>query len=336
MRTLFVWPAAEFSIWDVGRGLRNALAARGDEIRDYWLNRQLVIAQNGVEDFLPQGINGEQRHQIVSEIGSQGAVAHALWHQADRVVIVSGLNLHPGVIWALDRIGIPTAVWLTESPYEDDAQAQWVSASPSVTVFTHERASAAKYGWHYLPHAFDPAVHHPVAAAAGPDVLFIGTGWANRQRFFEAVDWTGIRLELVGLWPEMTVDSPIARFLAEQSCVRNEFVKDAYCGAAINVNLHRDHPSAESLNPRAYELAACGAFQISDPRLELEHVFGDSVPVFTSPAHMEALIRHYLAHPEERAAKAAEAQRRVQAHTFAQRAATLDAVMDDERRRRAA
>jgi spore maturation protein CgeB len=108
--------------------------------------------------------------------------------------------------------------------------------------------------------------------------------------------------------------------------VDNAITAALYQHAAIGLNpyrqsvaLKRGSPritTGESLNPRAVELAACGCFSISDWHAESEEVFGDLVPTYRTPAELEGLIRHYLAHPDERTAKAAALPERVQDRTF--------------------
>jgi len=59
--------------------------------------------------------------------------------------------------------------------------------------------------------------------------------------------------------------------------------------------------SVWSLGPRAYEIAACGGFQIAQAgRGELEEVFGDTVPVFETAQGMQALATFYVEHDKER------------------------------------
>jgi spore maturation protein CgeB len=87
--------------------------------------------------------------------------------------------------------------------------------------------------------------------------------------------------------------------------IPNERTALLYRRAKVGLNLYRtsqgwgpDAPPiahAESVNPRAYELAACGTFFLSDFRLESAEVFGDRVPMFRSPIEAAALLRRWLA-----------------------------------------
>ena len=70
-----------------------------------------------------------------------------------------------------------------------------------------------------------------------------------------------------------------------------------YRKARIGLNLYRatGGAPAESLNPRAYELAADGVFTVAQPRAEQTERLGGSVATFTTPGELEERIRTHLA-----------------------------------------
>lgn len=323
MRILFVHPSCDFSVMDVSRGYRRALTKiLGEEnIRDYWLNKHSAYHLKALPPVAQRDV------AIVAKHATENVLNEALYFNADLVLIVSGLNFHPIALWLLQRVGIPAAAILTESPYDDENQADWAATYPGMIVFTNEQVSAEKHGWSYLRHAFDPAIHAPLPAEDLSyhdqcDVLMVGTGWRERQQLLEQVDWTGIDLRLYGLWPEMETTSPLYPY-TWPVCVDNTLMPRYYAGAKICLNLHRSHATARSMNPRAYELAACGAFQISDPRAELVEVFGDAIPTFTNGDELNALIHRALNDPAWRAACVAKARQIVEYETFHQRAQAL-------------
>ena len=104
-----------------------------------------------------------------------------------------------------------------------------------------------------------------------------------------------------------------------------------FSATAVNLNVHSaDHvtgldPTPDYVNPRTFELAACGAFQLVDRRTPLADVFeDDEVVAFGSVAELRSLSEHYLRHPEEREAIAARAcARAVAAHTYEHRVAAI-------------
>ncbi len=326
MRVLLAWASCSWSVRDVTTGIRGALVRAGHAVRDYRLDNRLLLAHHAIpeEHWSPEGL---------SKMATENVLVEATYHRADLVLIISGFQFHEIGLWLLNHYRIPTAVLFTESPYQDEDQAGWLKRYPNVAVFTNERASAAKYGWHYLAAAYDPEVHRPVAPdpKEACDVLFVGTGFAERQRLLETMDWTGIDLRLRGLFPEMTDASPLAKFYVP-GCVNNSELPPIYAACKIALNPYRYHKEAESLNPRAYELAACGTFQVSDVRGESRELFGDSVPMYH--AHQDvadelgAIVRYYLAHPEERRIMASRAQVLVREHTFDRRVAEMTAALE--------
>jgi spore maturation protein CgeB len=118
----------------------------------------------------------------------------------------------------------------------------------------------------------------------------------------------------------------------------NDKAATLYRQAKVGLNLHRTSREfargashiqhAESMNPRAYELAACGVFQISDCRSEVREIFDWTVPTFDTPEQLEGLIRLSLERSAERQQKALQARQRVLPHTFAARAAQVLADLE--------
>ena len=339
MRILFVWTAAEFSVVDVARGYRLALGKQGHEIADYRLSRRIMYHGRAV------GPERAKDLEVLSRLASENVLLEAIRHKADLVVIISALHFHPDGIWFLARCKIPTVVIFTESPYFDERQEQFANVYPEMLVATNERVSARRYGWTYVPPAYDPDIHKPVDPdpEEACDVLMIGTGWEERVRLLEQVDWTGIKLRLLGFWKAcgfIADDSPLRPFIQEKS-VSNLEAPRFYASAKICLNSHRANDEAESVNPRVVEAAACGAFQISDPRAEMSQMFrwngswesavDPVIPTFSDAASLESQIRVYLADDERRRVHAAQARKCVEGQTFDERAATLMEAVEQRR-----
>lgn len=257
------------------------------------------------------------------------------------VIIVSGMYILPAWMKLLKRAGLKVGVLFTESPYNDPEQAHLLKYAD--IAWTHERISlerlkgfaiaqgAGRVPIHYLPHAYNPKVHFPEATPkTGHDVAFVGTGFPERVELLQAVQWNGIDFGLYGTWSNIGSRAKIRRFVKNGPIHNNEAVR-IYRQSKIGLNLHRISigyskgsdriRNAESLNPRAYELAACGLFYVSDYRPELTEVFGDLVPTFSGPNQLGEVLREWLAKPErerlERGKVLAEA---VRPHHWAVRA----------------
>ncbi len=262
----------------------------------------------------------------------------------DKPHLVLALAQAPVTTRLLDRLaeqGVATALWFVEDfrrfPY-------WQHVAPHYRyVFTIQRggcleafAAAGIQNACYLPCAADPAVHAPCVlsdgerAEIGSAVSFVGAGYHNRRATFRRLlgmdfkiwgsEWEGA----AGLWT--TVVQRGGARLSTADCVR------VFNATAVNLNLHSStyvdgvDPIGDFVNPRTFELAACGAFQLVDERRLLPELFvpGVEIATFASAAELRERVEHYVAHPEERRAMAAAGRRRVLAeHTYEMRMAQM-------------
>lgn len=349
-RVLLVGAGAEFSIKDVENGYYAALQHElGPDLYYYDLGSRLTLAQRWLTWlWTARGKDPARRPGWPDAVyrGGIEALELALRYEVDWVLVISGMFLHPDAVGLMRRAGLRTAVLFTESPYEDEPQARlaglvdmcWTTERTSVTRLRAANPHAA-----YLPHAFDPARHAPMSAAdddhdvPAHDVVFVGTGFAERCELLEQVDWTGVDLGLYGTWTLLGSRHKLRRAI-RGGTVDNARTAALYRRAKIGLNLYRASQQygrktprvqgAESLNPRAYELAACGNFQLSDWRAEVNETFGWSVPTFTTAQELERLVREYLERPADRAAATTMARRLVAPHTFAARAAQVLADLE--------
>src|SRR6185436_15973001 len=180
----------------------------------------------------------------------------------------------------------------------------------------------------YLPCGFDPRVHRPLTLDGdemrelGSDVSFVGAGYRNRRlalrRFLDldfklwGSDWGGAE--------------DLGRVLQRSGArVDTDDSVRIFNASKVNLNLHSStyhdgvDPRGDFVNPRTFELAGTGAFQIVDQRTLLPPLFAADreLAVATSVSEMRALTEHYLAHDEERRATAARARERaLAAHTY--------------------
>jgi hypothetical protein len=172
------------------------------------------------------------------------------------------------------------------------------------------------------------------------DVVFVGTGFPERIALLEAVDWTGIDLGLYGNWESLREDSPIKKFV-RSGTISNGHATSLYKRSKICLNLYRTTTDfsggpltiqPESLNPRAYELAASGAFTLSEARAEVSEHFGDLVPTFSDATQLGMLIRHWLADDAGRSSVAARLPACVAEDTWLARGRQLIANLHGLRR----
>lgn len=314
MRILLCPPAVNFSVADVARGYLSALRRAGCDVEVYPTRARF---------HEQKALAGEARERLGWKTACELILQAALYHRSDLVLFICSQTFHPVIVQLLKRVQINAAVLMTESPYQDDDQTTWTAHYPGMHVFTHEKFSAEKYGWHYLPHAYDPDVHKPTPPRPEDicDVLMVGWGWPERQKALEAEDWTGIDLRILGRWDGITEDSPLSKYY-RPGLVPNADLPQMYAGAKVNLNIHRPHRDAVSLNPRAYELAACGAFQMCDRREP--SMLGRVLA--SHPEHL-GLIKYWLRNDDERRVRAEVQQQTVRGETFDARVKTLLSVV---------
>jgi spore maturation protein CgeB len=183
----------------------------------------------------------------------------------------------------------------------------------------------------YLPMAADPSVHRPLELTQaereeyGSDVSFVGAGYANRRAIFPRLlghEWT------FKLWGnEWDGATDLASVLQRHGArIDTGTCQKVFNASTVNLNLHSWagtglDPDGDFVNPRTFELAACGAFQLTDRRALLPDVLAaDEVATVSSPDELPGAITHWLGEPEQRLAMAAHARQRVLAeHTYAHR-----------------
>lgn len=352
MKVLLVHPGASWSTADVFEGLKYGLQAQGVDVRPYRLDTRIEVSgktayamwrqKRKLDPTLPK----PNQADIYYDAGCR-ALAMALREQVDCVLVVSAMFLHPDVLILMKRAGLRVTVLFTESPYDLEREAMvarlvdgcWTNERSSVSLL---RAVNPNTG--YLPHAWHPLRHTP-----GPhegddqvpahDVVFVGSGFAERIGWFNSIDWSGIDLGLYGTWEKNRLSKPL-RACVKADCIDNVAASALYRRAKVGLNLYRTSKGAttraaqhiahaESLSPRAYELAACGAFHLSEHRLEVAERFGDLVPTFRTPAEAEALIRTWLSNDAGRAEVSAQLPAHVAAASWVDRAGV---VLGDIRR----
>lgn len=342
MKLLLISPGASWSTADVEAGLRFGLESHGVQIVRYRLDERIDRSKR----WLYTAWRRARRKQpalekpTVADVFYQagvGAIEMALRHQVDAVLVVSAMFLHPDVMILMKRAGLRVVVLFTESPYDELKELSvarlvdgcWTNERSSVPAFQRVNVNSG-----YLPHGWHPERHRPGAqpgdeAFESHDVVFVGTAFSERVKWLSEIDWTGIDLGLYGSWESLGSRHPLRRFL-RGGAIDNTKTAALYRRAKIGLNLYRtsqgwgkDAPAiahAESLNPRGYELAACGAFHLSTYRAEVVEAFGPLVPTFSTPAEAEALIRTWLPNATGRADIAAQLPASVAESSWAHRA----------------
>ena len=330
----------EFSTFDVALGYDTALHALGHEVYSFAYHRALRFYRGALEVYHDDEADIPKGAEVA--LASEQVAVIAVDFRPDVALIVAGLNFGARGYQLLNAMGIPTAILLTESPYLDYIQINMARAAQATILFTNDRASVGPLVEDtgqpvtYLPHSFDPARHYPqeVGPEFQSDVFFHGTLWPEREALFSQVRGMPYRMHLDGIDPHAVGEAVMPSIL--QRVMSNDAVARHYSGAAIALNHHRtcvgggdelehiEAGEAWSLGPRAFEIAACGAFQLcDDARPELGEVFGDSVATYRNAEHLKAQVAYYMQHPAERREMAEESRHCVEGCSFMTRAETI-------------
>jgi spore maturation protein CgeB len=336
-RYLVCHPGAVWAVHDVHTGLVAGLKAQGHTVTEYALSGRLEASRVTLEYLWRKQVRRagplagvRPSHADVQYLAGQEVVTRALRDDVDWVLVICAAYLHPDVLVLCRRARLPLAAVFTESPYDDPEQAK--VAPLFDVVFTNERASVdvlrkANPNTHYLPMGYDPAQHGPGMTGEAPahDVVFVGTGFDSRVALLSEVDWTGTDLGLYGYWADLPKGHPLRPYVHD-GLVDNATAGALYRRAKIGLNLYRQPGTwsrAESMNPRAYELAADGVFTIAQPRKEQGERFGHAVEAFNGAAELQARVRDSLLDESWRLRASSALPSLVRDDTYHHRAATL-------------
>jgi len=345
LRILLAHPGASWATADVFLGLQSGLKYHDEaDVYSFRLDQRFAASQSALYWLWRTKKKTEPNLSPpnpadLSYHASLGALEMALRNHVDVVIVVSAMLFHPDVLIMMKQAGLKVVVLFTESPYDHESEMKvakivdggWTNERSSVPSL---RTVNPRFG--YLPHGWNPMVHRtdlPIDdSVPAHDVVFVGTGFRERYRFFNSIDWTGINLGLYGTWNQKLLNKQVRQYL-HAGPLENSRATLLYRRAKIGLNLYRvsqgwgpDAPQiahAESINPRAYELAACGTFCLSDYRLESAEVFGGLVPMFRSPIEAAALIRCWLADEAGRQSIAAALPARVAEASWIDRTKTV-------------
>lgn len=271
-----------------------------------------------------------------ADVLSMSTLTHLSEDPPDLVLAMAQAPMSLGALEHLRRKKFMTAMWFVEN-YRH--LTYWQQLAPGYDHWfviqqkeCHDalrRAGAPHVS--YLPMAADPSVHKPLSLSMGDqlefgsDLSFVGAGYPNRRSLlprFISKDWT------FKVWGnEWGGADALSAILQRQGArIDTDTCVKVFNASAINLNLHSNtgeglDPSADFVNPRTFELAAAGAFQIVDHRALLPDLFNDEeVVTFDRPDDVPSLIRTWLRDPVGRRTVADAARRRVlREHTYEHR-----------------
>ena len=162
--------------------------------------------------------------------------------------------------------------------------------------FETELKKVCTKAWGWVPVAAEPSTHKPVNMTKeensffGADISFMGAAYPNRVSFFKHFNRNNLKL-----WGTGWTDSELSKYnipLKNQR-ISIEQSNMIYQSTKININLHSANPkeniksssfvspqkeimfddNGDFVNPRTFEIAACGGFQLVDDRAAVRELF---------------------------------------------------------------
>lgn len=294
------------------------------------------------------GVSMERQEYLENsflQVVTQSVLAVADSFEPDLVLSMAQAPLSRQGLAKLRKDGVRTAMWFVE---DHRLFTYWRAFAPLYDVFAviqkepfrAELAAAGVPNVLYLPMAADPAVHRPLdldedeRRTFGAELSFMGAGYPNRKAAFRRLRNLGLKI-----WGTEWDDDPVLFPLVQMRGARID-AGDAvriFNAATINLNLHSSVkadelvPPGDFVNPRTFEIAACGAFQLVDSRALMPDLFTENeLAVFSSMEELEEKIAWFKERPEERRAYAGRGRARVLAdHTYAARMRRLLAFADE-------
>lgn len=333
LRILVVLPLYGGSL-PIGRYCAKALSGMGHAVRIFDAPA-FHSAFTGLKNLeLPPSALGPLENSFLQVLNQ------AIWAQVEHfepafVLALAQAPLNRLTLQKLRKAGVRTAMWFVEDWQVFD---YWQTYAPLYDVFAviqkdpfqEKLAAAGQPHAPYLPLAALPEFHRPLALSAeeereyGADIGFLGAGYPNRRLAFRPL--AGRNFKIWGSdWEGESVLAPCIQRQG-QRIGEEESVK-IYNASRINLNLHSSLKTetlvshGDFVNPRTFELASMGAFQLVDRRRLLPELFAeDELACFDSEAELYEKIDYFLSHPDERARYCRRARERVLAeHTYAQR-----------------
>lgn len=260
----------------------------------------------------------------------------------DLTLTMAGFKMPPSVLTLLKQLQTPRAIWLTEDPYYTDKTLKLIHDYDF--VFTIESAcvdiyqNAGHKNVHHLPLGVDPSIFSPESNRKNTynyDICLVGFPYPDRIDTIKfLLEHTPHTILTVGMNWNLSLQNytanPNYQYITRWMYPHQ--VATIYNQTKIVLNTHRPHQFKynrsktgfinRSINNRTFEIASCGAFQLTDPKPDLSNHFiiGKEMVTFSSMEDLLEQTNYFMKHEKERMEIAKRARQRVvQNDTFVHR-----------------
>jgi spore maturation protein CgeB len=279
------------------------------------------MSYSGMEEAHNTLLSFDDRHNcnttIVKEFGQLlGKMLHAevMRFKPD---LVFALAQSPATVEAIELIrstGVKTAYWFVE---DFETLEYWKALHGHFDLFLtiqkgrclEEMRKCSDAPLRYLPMCADPEICFADSwsdeTESKPAISFVGAGYHNRERMF---------LELIDkdlkIWGSDWRKQHPTYEMVQNNGNRTDSTlnREIFSNSQINLNLHSStyhtgiNPLGDFVNPRTFEILACGGFQMVDKRSLLNELLtpGKDLISYSDTNELRDLIEYYMEHHEER------------------------------------
>jgi len=314
----------------------SALKRLGHNV-DFLDNSPYYKTFKSLENITDEKNNVAQLRSIYINLLSEVIFARAIQVKPDFIFALAQSPLTLELPKRLRELNIPLAYWFVEDFRE---MSYWREIAPLCDFFfTIQRGEFFRNlkeigvsNFYYLPLACDPEFHKKVFLTTEEekerykcDISFVGAGYYNRRNsFLRLLDFN------FKIWgSEWDLSSPLSKNIQNQGRrIEPEEYNKIFNSSKINLNLHSStyhqgvNHFGDFVNPRTFEIASSGGFQLVDYRSELHKFFkiGEEIICYRDADELREKIEYYLKHPKKREEIARKGQQRaLQEHTYENR-----------------
>jgi spore maturation protein CgeB len=281
-------------------------------------------------------VNEEALASQFAHFMGQFIAAKAADFNPDLILALAQAPLTPESISTLKKLNIPIAFWFVE---DFRTLKYWRDVAPFYDYFftlqrgefIGELLSIGAKNSYYLPQGCLPSVHKEINLSRddidqySADISFMGAGYYNRVQSFPRLLNHDFKI-----WgTEWALESLVGSRVQNKNKRIDSFdIVKIYNAGKINLNLHSStshegvNPVGDFVNPRTFEIAACGGFQLVDERSELADLMapGIEVATFDSIDDLGKKVNYYLKYEDEARSIAARGKKKVlKEHTIQHR-----------------
>jgi spore maturation protein CgeB len=238
--------------------------------------------------------------------------------QPDLVVGIAQAPLSDRAILSeLRKSGVILTYWFVEN---FRVQTYWRDIAPLFDIFfsiqkkdfPEALAEIGAHNHYYLPVAYNNNIEEPPQIpAARMEVSFMGAPYPNRVRWFQKLA-ARIPIKIYG---EGWIHHPVPGVVLGKRRITEAEARFIYRNTDVNLNIHSsldpDGIGGDFVNPRTFEIAGLGGFQLIDNRELLPPLYSDEEMIrFSDESELLERIEYYRKHESERHEIAMNARRR--------------------------